>query len=213
MSMLRAWMLVLCLACAGAAQGWRVPARLHHGIVLQTRGELAIGGDGLRFTAAQGDVLAWRYADIATLDLAPRALTVVAYAPRRWHLPGLRRWRFDFARELSPAEATRMEAALGRPVRDAVPDPAGPAWLELAAYADGHNGQLRLTDAGIDFVTATPGAARHFGWRDIETLIRPDAWHLGVDGYRERWEARLKQPLSAAAFDLLWQSFARGRTP
>ncbi|HWG38781.1 MAG TPA: hypothetical protein VN690_13805 [Terriglobales bacterium] len=206
----RAWMLVLCMACTAAAQGWRVPARLQQDMVLQSSGELAIAGDGLRFTSAKGEVLFWRYADIATLDLAPRALTVVAFAPRRWRMPGLRRWRFDLEAALPPAQAARLAAALPRPVLDAVPNPESPAWIELPAYADGQNGELRFTAAGIDFITAKRGYARHFAWRDIETLTRPDRWHLGVGGFREAWAARLKQPLSAADFDRLWQRFESG---
>lgn len=70
--------------------------------------------------------------------------------------------------------------------------------------AGGVNGNLTFSRRGIDFIPARGRGGQSWRWADIQTLARPDAYHLIVGGYREMFDFELKQPMSWPMFDRLW---------
>ena len=53
-------------------------------------------------------------------------------------------------------------------------------------------------------MTTTGKGARDWRWSDIDTLTNPDPYHFVVTGYRETFDFELKEPMSPALFDQLW---------
>jgi hypothetical protein len=71
-------------------------------------------------------------------------------------------------------------------------------------WSGGSNGTLRLKEDGIDYVTESARDSRSWRWVDIQTIATPDPYELRVTGYREIVDFDLKQPLSRAVFEQIW---------
>ena len=77
----------------------------------------------------------------------------------------------------------------------------------------GTNGILRFRESGIDYVTDSGRGARSWRWADIQTIARRDSFHFSVGAYRETFDFQLKEPMSRALFERLWNEiYARGLT-
>ncbi|MGH9431801.1 MAG: hypothetical protein ACRD3T_09685 [Terriglobia bacterium] len=197
-----------------AAVEWKTPARWRHGL-RSTPGTVFIGPRGIRFQAERRNSMAWPYEEIQTFYASPRRLLICSYTSRGWHLPGTRSFRFDLGQPLPPAVATRLSRRIGKPSRNADPMANAPAFAALAARhptrLGGSNGMLRFRDRGIDYVTRGVGDGRSWQWADIQTIANPDPYHFRVTGFRETYDFDLKQPMSEALFDRLWDSvYGRG---
>jgi hypothetical protein len=205
-------------AASPAAQvNWQAPARWRHGLFSKTTGTLALTDIGVEFRPAKGQPLEWRFEEIQTFQAAPHRLEVTGYQNRRWHTHGERSFRFDFKTVLPPAVAATLAARVGKPAENGAPNPSAPAFAILGARhrtrGGGTNGTLRFRDSGIDYVTDSGRGARSWRWADIQTVARRDAFHFSVGAYRETFDFELKQPMSRALFERLWNEvYARGLT-
>jgi hypothetical protein len=156
----------------------------------------------------------WTFTEIKDLDLERYRIVLIGYDNRGWHVPGTRRFDVEIRRELPPNVAASLAEEIGRPARNRIPDPHAPAITEIAARRSkrfgGNNGLLRIRQLGIDYVTAQPGQSRSWSWRDLQTLSRPDPYHLLVFGYRDSYAFDLKGTLSREVFnqlsDEIWSS-------
>jgi hypothetical protein len=198
-----------------AQSNWQATARWRHGLLSKTPGTLALTDTGVEFRPAKGEVLSWKFEEIQTFHTSPHRLELTGYQNRRWHLHGERSFRFDFETVLPPAAAAELAARVGKPARNAVPNPSVPAFATLSARhrtrGGGTNGTLRFRESGIDYVTNTGRGARSWRWADIETIARRDAFHFTVGGYRETFDFEMKEPMSRQLFDRLWNDvYARG---
>jgi hypothetical protein len=205
-------------ASVPAAQlNWQAPARWRHGLLSKTSGTLALTDSGVEFRPRKGDPLSWRFEEIQTFHFAPHRLQLTGYQNRRWHFHGERSFRFDFEADVPPAVAAQLAARVARPVENGAPNPGAPAFATLGARhrtrGGGTGGTLRFRDSGIDYVTSSGLGARSWRWEDIQTIARPDTFHFRVGGYREIFEFVLKQPMSRALFERLWNEvYARNLT-
>ncbi|HEV2418748.1 MAG TPA: hypothetical protein VGX94_13180 [Terriglobia bacterium] len=195
-------------------QAWRSPARLHHGS-LTIPGTLMLNEAGIHFRPLKGAPLNWTFPEIQTFYLTPHELKVRSYVNRGWHLPGVKTFRFTLASAVPPRVAAELATRVGKPSRNADPDPNLPGFANLPArhpaLLGGSNGVLRFDQNGINYMAAPGSDSRSWRWEDIQTLAHPDPYHLTVGGYRETYSFELKQPMSEALFDQLWDYvYARG---
>lgn len=185
---------------------WESPARLHRAAFIPGgHGTLLIDGAGVEFRAGDGSSQRWTIGEIHTIYIAPHRLVLESYVNRRLHLPGERTYRFSVTRSVPPAVAAAIAGAVGRPSRNADPDPKTAAIAVIPVrhrgLASGTNGVLRFRRGGIDYVTGKRGDSRSWRWADLETLSDPDPWHLFIFGYRDTYTFDLKAPLSRELFD------------
>lgn len=181
------------------------------------RGTIEIGTNEVSFRWAKGAPLKWTFAGIQSFYIAPHKLQIKGYASRGWRLPGEKVYRFDLTRSVPPAVAAALAAAVGKPSKNADPNPAAPAFASLGARhpwrTGGSNGLLRFSRSGITYVTKTPGDSRCWRWADIQTIARPSAYGFTVGGYVETYNFELKQALTWVLFDRLWTAvYGRGLT-
>jgi hypothetical protein len=198
-----------------AQANWQTPAKWRHGLISKTKGTLLLTDTGVEFRPAKGQPLSWEFEEIQTFHAYPHRLRLTGYANRKWHLHGERSFRFDFENALPPGMAATLAARVGKPAKIGTPNPSAPAFATLGARhrtrGGGTNGTLRFREAGIDYVTTSGRGARSWRWADIETIARRDAFHFSVGGYRETFDFELKEPMSRALFERLWNEvYARG---
>lgn len=195
-------------------QAWQASARLHHGL-RTTPGTLMFNEAGVHFRPLKGESLNWTFPEIQTFYLTPHELGVRSYVNRGWHLPGVKTFRFTIASAVPPRVAAELATRVGKPSRNADPDPNVPGFGTIPArhpaVLGGSNGVLRFHLDGINYVAVPGSDSRTWRWEDIQTLAHPDPYHLTVGGYRETYRFELKQPMSEALFDQLWDSvYGRG---
>ena len=187
---------------------WESQARLHH-VFGGKSGRLALGQDGVAFRPRSGPLFRWPFVEIKTFDLLnPRRLVITGYKNRSWHRQGGRKFRFDLETPMPPSVAAKLAAHVGKPVRNGDPNPTAPSFAAIPArhptFWGGTNGTLRLGADGIEYVTATGKGGRNWRWSDIDTLANPDPYHFTLTGYLETFDFELKEPMSQALFDRLW---------
>ena len=187
---------------------WQSPAQWRHGLMSKTKGTLVLTDTGVEFRPSKGEALAWQFEEIQTFKTTRDRFYLTGYQNRRWHFHGDRTFRFDLDAAVSPAAAATLTARVGKPNMNGSPNPGAPAYSTLGARhrtrGGGTNGTLRFRDSGIDYVTDSGKGARSWRWADIETIARRDPFHFRVGAYRETFEFELKQPMSRALFDRLW---------
>lgn len=201
---------------------WETAARLRRGLG-GISGTLRIDPDGLVFRSSKGLLQQWAIVDIQTVDLWPRQVVLTGYEKRGLFRPGVRRFRFHLDKEMPPGVASELARAVGKPVRNGVPDPnvsafeTIPARHRTAFGGTRSNGTLRLTEDAIEYITKASRESRSWRWSDIETISSPDSYRLTVFGYRETYSFDLKQPLTPELFnrlsDLLYAGNQTGWTP
>jgi hypothetical protein len=193
---------------------WNTPARLRHRIG-STPGTLTFDQRGIHFRPLKGAPLNWSFIEVQSFDLTQHEFTVKSYENRNWRLPGEKAFRFTLTQAIPPSAASFLAEEVGKPSRNEVPDPHLPSFAVIparhATLSGGSNGLLRFRNEGIDYVTLTGKDSRSWRWADIQTLARPDAYHLTVGGYLETFDFDLKQPISQTLFDRLWDCvYGRG---
>ena len=185
---------------------WESPAKLRH-TVHKEKGQILIGPGGIEFRAGKGRALKWSFLDVQTFFLSPHRLVIKTYKDRAHRLPGVQRYRFDLTQAVPYGVAAGLAREVQRPSQNAVPDPASPSVTNISAHhrtrTGGTNGTLRFRKEGIDYVTSVSGDSRSWRWADLETLSKPDPYHLFVFGYRDTYTFDLKEPLSRALFNRL----------
>lgn len=186
---------------------WRSPARFHHGL-RTVRGTLIFSESAIEFRSEKRLSHRWPFIEIQSFDLSPQRLVLISYENRRGHLPGDRRFRFDYSQTMPPSVAAELTRRVAKPVRNGEPDPAEQGFATIPARhtkrTGGSNGTLRFRDDGIDYVTGAKQDGRSWRWSDIQTLANPDPYHFRVAAYREIFEFELKEPMSKDLFDKLW---------
>ncbi len=191
---------------AKLAMSWQSHARLRHA-VRKEQGDIVMGTEGMEFRSAKGRTLKWPFLEIKTFSLSSHSLAIETYMNRNRHLPGLQRYRFDLDQAVPPDVAAELAREVQRPTRNAVPDPASPSILIVLAHHQTHtggtNGALRLRKDGIDYVTSVADDNRSWRWADLQTLSKPDPYHLVVFGYRDTYSFDLKEPVPQPLFDRL----------
>lgn len=189
------------------ALNWQSPARLHHGL-RTARGTLIFNASGVEFKSEKNFSHGWPFVEIETFDLSPHHFVLTSYENRGKHLPGDRRFRFDFSQDVPPGVAAQLARRVAKPVKNGAPDSNAQRFATLPARhttrTGGSNGVLRFRDDGIDYITATKRGGRSWRWSDIQTLAHPDLYHFRVGAYRETFEFELKKPMSKELFDKLW---------
>ncbi|MGH9400956.1 MAG: hypothetical protein ACRD2P_02480 [Terriglobia bacterium] len=212
-----------CCGATGAGQSegavqapirWRTPARLRHRLTAW-RGTIEIGGQGVVFRADKGQSLSWSFISIQSFYVTRHKLEIRGYANRGWRLPGEKVYRFDLSRAVPPDVAATLAARVGKPSQNGDPDSGLPAFTSIPARhptrTGGSNGVLRFNRKSIDYVTPSGRDSRSWRWADIQTLVHPAAYQFTVGGYRETYRFKLKQPMSQALFDRLWDAvYGRG---
>jgi hypothetical protein len=190
------------------ALNWQSPARLHHGL-RTTRGTLIFNASGVEFKSEKNNSLHWTFVEIQTFDLTPHRFILTSYENRGKHLPGNRRFRFDFSADMPPGVAAELARLVAKPVRNGEPDASRADFDSIPARhttrTGGSSGVLRFYVDGIDYVTSSKTDGRSWRWSDIQTLANPDAFHFRVGAYRDIFEFELKQPMSRELFDRLWK--------
>ena len=187
---------------------WESRARLHHEFRGKS-GRLTLSQDGLEFRPSNGPFLRWSFVEIKTFDLLnPRRLVITGYENRSWHRHGERKFRFDLDTPMPPSIAAEFARQVGKPVRNGDPNPTALSFAFIPArhrtLLGGTNGTLRFDADGIKYVTTTGKGGRNWRWSDIDTLASPDPYHFTLTGYRETFDFELKEPMSRALFDSLW---------
>lgn len=189
------------------ALNWQSPARFHHGL-RAVRGTLVFNVGGVEFRSDGKFSHSWPFIEIQTFDLTPHRFILTSYENRGKHLPGNRRFRFDFTADMPPSVATELARLVAKPVRNAEPDASRAVFDSIPARhttrTGGSSGALRFYDGGIDYVTSSKTDGRSWRWSDTQTLANPDAFHFRVGAYREIFEFELKHPMSQELFDRLW---------
>lgn len=187
---------------------WQTTARWRRGLLRKTSGTLVVSIAGVAFRPAHGSALNWPFEEIQTFDVSPRRLVLTSYQNRRWHLGGERKLRFDLESAMPPSVAALLARRIAKPSENGIPNPDAASLATIPArhrtFGGGTNGILRFRRAGIDYVTGSGNGARSWRWADIETLALPDPYHLSVSAYRETFAFELKQAMSPALFDWLW---------
>lgn len=190
-----------------APLAWQSPARLHRRF-RSLAGTLYVSSEGIEFRSSQGQTFRWPFLQIKTLRLAAHRLIVTTYENRGWRLPGDRSYSFDLRQPMPPSIAAKLAELVKKPVINANPDSGNKSFATIAArhqtLTGGTNGDLHFSKEGITYITAEEKGGRSWRWADIQTLAHPDPYHFTVDGYRESFEFELKQPMSQALFDRLW---------
>lgn len=199
---------------AGSAKlaiSWRSHARLRHA-VRKEHGDIMMGAEGVEFRSAKGRTLKWPFLEIKTFSLSVHSLAIETYTNRNRHLPGLQQYRFDLDQAIPPEVAAEFAREVQRPTRNEVPDPASPSILIVLAHHQtrigGTNGALRFRKDGIDYVTSVADDNRSWRWADLQTLSRPDPYHLVVFGYRDTYSFDLKERVPQPLFDWLTEEVA-----
>lgn len=200
-------------AAASPPLRWESPARLH--ARMRSRGGwLIVNPEGIEFRPSTGPALRWPFFQMRTARITPYRLVVSTYENRRWRWPGDRSYRFDLDRQMPPSVAAGLAELVRKPVINADPVPPEHAFARIAArrrrLTGGTNGVLSFSREGIDYVSGRGTGGQSWRWADIQTLARPDPYHLTVSGYRETFDFELKEPMSRALFDRLWD-FVYGR--
>ena len=228
------FVLAFILACSGSAQttppseakrsveaesqalplnvAWESPARLRQGVFGRTSGTLRADSRGIEFVPDKGAGKRWAVGEIRSLDLQMHRLVLVGYDNRGWHLAGTQQFEWEVTNAITPANAASFAQAMGRPVRNRLPEAEAPAITVVGVRRSGHfggsNGVLRFRQQGIDFVTEQPGESRTWRWVDLQTLSNPDPYQLLVFGYRDTYAFELKAVLSREvlnhASDEIW---------
>lgn len=193
---------------AETALNWQSQAKLHKRLT-KTTGTLLLSTDGIEFRPSKGPRLRWPFFEIKTFDLLnPRRLVLTGYQNRSWHRHGERKYRFDLATPMPPTVSTELAIRVGKPVRNGDPNPTMPSFAVIPARHPtlwgGTNGRLRFGADGIEYVTTAGEGGRSWRWSDIDTLANPDPYHFTITGYRETFYFQLKEPMSRAIFDRLW---------
>jgi hypothetical protein len=169
-------------------------------MIRSTPGTLRTDSRGVEFVPSNGASKRWTLNEIKSLDLQTHRLVLVGYDNRRWHLAGTQQFEWELTNAITPASAASLTEAMGRPVRNRLPDPDASAIAVIAVRRSGHfggsNGVLRIRQHGMDYVTAEPGNSRSWRWLDLQTLSNPDPYHLFVFGYRDSYTFDLKETLS-----------------
>ncbi len=186
---------------------WESQAKLRHSALGSTPGTLRIDSQGIEFVPNKGASIHWSLIEIQSLDLQKHRVILVGYDNRKWPLPGTRRFDLQVKNEIPAAVAASLTARIVRPVLNGIPDPNAPAETVIAVrrskHYGGSNGLLRISQDGIDYVTAQPGQSRSWRWRDLQTLSNPDPYHLLVFGYRDSYAFDLKDALTRQVFNHL----------
>jgi len=189
----------------GPFPSWQSPFQLHHAVGKE-EGNLTIGADGLEFQPRKGSVLKFRFLDVRTFHLSPHILAIETYQNRKHRIPGAQRYRFDVDQAVPAAVAAALANRVQRPSQNAIPDPTAQG-IVIAAYhrtpAGGKDGNLRLRDGGIDFVSSSGDGSRSWRWADLQTLSNSDPYRLLVFGYRDTYAFDLREPLSRTVFNHL----------
>lgn len=193
--------------CLTASAAWQTSAKWERTVEPGVRGTLVVDDQGVAFKTTR-DGMHWSYEQIRTLDLSPRELVVGTYENRRWSTPGQRSYHFRLSQPMPPDVARQLTARIGKPVRDAVPEPEASALAVIPAHRrarfGGSNGLLRLKTDGIDYVSADGRHSGSWRWADLQTLANPNPYELRLTGYREIVAFDLKTPLKRAIFEKLW---------
>jgi len=204
---------------SASSPGWQTAAWLHHGL-RKTSGTLTINGAGLDFRPEKGSSIRWAFADIQTLYLLPRQITVTGYKQRgkilperlvrrKVTFPGDKRFQFDLGSNLPPTLAAELAKSVGRPVRNGDPEPEFPSSAEIPARHRAalggtiSNGILRILDGGVEYLSKSPEDSRNWCWVDIQEITHQDPYHLIVFAYRETYSFDLKEPLQQKTYDRL----------
>lgn len=190
-------------------------SRLHQPLK-SAPGEFALRAHGLEFRPIKGSPLRWSFVEIKRINLGTsRRLTLTTYEKRGWHRGGDRQFRFKLAAPMPPNVAAELVRRVGKPAVNGDPDPQASSFATVPARhhtrTGGSNGVLRFREDGVDYMTLDGRDSRSWRWVDIETLANPDPYQLRVGAYLEIFDFELKQPLSPALFDRLWNSvYTRG---
>lgn len=193
---------------------WSSTAKLHR-LPWGLHGRLTISNNGVDFRPKKGDAIRCSFEDIRTVNLQnPRHLSLVIYQNNRWHLPGDRTFSFKLKTPMPPTVAAQLVRGVGKPAINGDPPKEASSFAVIAArhktLMGGSSGELRFTDSGIDYLSKS-GDARSWRWADIQTIANPEPYRFRVDGYLETFDFELKQPLTSAIIDRLWNHiYARG---
>jgi hypothetical protein len=186
---------------------WVSEVKLHR-LPKARNGTLTISSVGVEFRPDKDPPSRWSFEDIRVVDLAnPRRLSLVTYQNSRWHLPGDRPFEFSLKTQMPPEVAAEFVRRVGKPAINGDPFSEAASFATIPAHhrtrMGGSNGILRFTDSGIDYLSKA-GDARSWRWTDVETLAHPESYRLRVGAYLETFDFELKQPLTGALFDRLW---------
>ena len=170
---------------------------------------LVFNNNGIEFHSDDSRIAhIWPYLEVKTFALTPRRIVITSYENRSHHMPGERRFCFELNSPIPAPVAAELAKRVNKPVQNGDPDPNATAYLTVPARHGtrfgGTNGILRFRDEGIDYVTSGGQDSRSWRWADIQTLANPTPYQLRVGGYLETFEFELKQPISTAVFDRLW---------
>lgn len=192
------------LTDSGSSVNWRSQAKLHH-LLGAEPGDLAIEAGGVAFRTEKGHDLKWPYQEIQTFSLSAHSLSIKTYKNR--HLPGVQQYRLTIDEAVPPEVAAELARRVRRPSQNRVFDSAMPSIKNVAVHhrtlTGGTNGTLRLREDGIDYVSDVTKDSRSWRWNDLQTLSKPDAFHLLVFGYRDNYTFDLKEPLPQSLFEQL----------
>jgi hypothetical protein len=206
--------LVACLFVSPFSLPWQSPAQFHRLLKKAIPGTLIFDDSGVEFRSTKFSQR-WPYLEIQTFDLPDaRKFILTDYESRHWHEPGERRFRFTLSQQIPPGLAAELANRVERPVRNGDPGQSVAVIAEIPAHHrarfGGSNGTLRLHENGIDYITASGHDGRSWRWSDIQTVANPSPYELRVTAYREIVEYQLKQPLSRALFDQVWDLLYAG---
>jgi hypothetical protein len=194
-------------ASAAEAPQWQTSARWHRALRKAVPGTLLIDDSGVEFRSAKVHER-WAYVDIRTFDLSAKELTLNSYQNRPWHEPGELSFHFTWSVPIPPEVATQLTERVEKPVRNGVSPasvvPLSEIPVHHRTWSGGSNGELRLRDTGIDYVTEDSRDGRTWRWADIQTIANPNPYELRITGYREIVEFDLKQRMSQDLFEFLW---------
>lgn len=178
---------------------WQSPATIKNRIIWKSSGTLQIGSTGIEFRSAHGLEYAWTFVDVKSFDLTPHTLIVESYQSKSFHRPGEKSFHFHLKEPIPATVAADMAEHVGRPVKNADPNPELPSFAAIAAHHrlnfGGTNGNLYFRNGGIDYVTHG-NDARSWRWSDINTVSSPDPYQLLVFGYLDTYRFDLKQPIT-----------------
>ena len=195
------------LANPAQSEQWQTSAQWHRLLKKAVTGTLVLDDDGLEFRSAKFNQR-WAYVDVHSFYLSARELTLTSYQNRPWHEPGERSFHFTWSEPVPPKIAAQFTERVGKPVRNSIPIPSVAALSEIPAHhrvwAGGSNGILRLKESGIDYVAENGRDSRTWRWADVQTIANPSPYEFRVTAYREIFEFDLKQPLSRALFERMW---------
>jgi hypothetical protein len=177
---------------------WQSLAKLHH-TVGKEHGDIVIDANGIEFRSEKGRTLKWPFLEIRTFSLSAHSLDIQTYKNRNRHLPGMQPYRFDLDQAVPPEVAAVLAREVRRPSQNIVPNPAsqviGNVHVHHRTLTGGTNGTLRFREDGIDYITSVAGDNRSWRWSDLQTISKPDPYHLLVFGYRDTYTFDLKEPL------------------